>query len=257
MNKVLTKLGLISLAVIALLLFVSKSLPLNSLRYTSFPARAFADGNVQWTGQGTSNGSLDDVDCSQGSYLLWVFTVGGGTNTVTSATLMLGGSGSGSYSMTQNGNEWKATTGYFDLSTLTASVSYVGSLGNGNSNLVISHGCPNGTTPTPTPSGSSTPTPTPTPTPASTPTPTPTPGATNPPSNPGGPGDGRSDGLSSCPSCTQAPQGPTQAVLGASTGPAVLGLSTTSGEEGAMPLIQIFGAFLSAGLGLRFFKKNA
>jgi hypothetical protein len=116
-----------------------------------------------------------------------------------------------------------------------------------------------------------TPTPEPTVTPIITQTVTPTP--TQAPSNggnPGGPGDGksdgRSDGGSSCPSCTQAPQGqvlgastgPTQAVLGASTGPAVLGLSTTSGEESALPgLFQIFGALTSAGLGFAFFKKNA
>ena len=95
--------------------------------------------------------------------------------------------------------------------------------------------------------------------PTPTPTPTPTPAPTQAPSNPGGPGDGRSDGLSSCPSCTQAPQGSsaTQAVLGASTGPAVLGLSTTSGEESAMPLIQLLGALFSAGVGFKFFKKNA
>jgi hypothetical protein len=56
-----------------------------------------------------------------------------------------------------------------------------------------------------------------------TPTPTPPPGN---PGNPGGPGDGlsdgRSDGLSSCPSCTQAPK---TNVLGAQTGQ-VLGATT-------------------------------
>jgi len=83
---------------------------------------------------------------------------------------------------------------------------------------------------------------------------------TTAPSNPGGSGgsgvsDGRSDGLSSCPSCTQAPQGQ---VLGASVGPQVLGLSYTSGEESVLPqLLQIFGALTSAGFGLIFLKKNA
>lgn len=111
--------------------------------------------------------------------------------------------------------------------------------------------CP---TPTPTPTTEVSPTPTSTPTETVTPTPTNTPS-----SNPGGPGDGRSDGrsdgLSSCPSCTQAPQGQ---VLGASTGPAVLGLSTTSGEENyLLQFAQLFGALTSAGLGFTFFKKNA
>jgi hypothetical protein len=91
---------------------------------------------------------------------------------------------------------------------------------------------------------------------SSTPTPTPT----QTPSNPGGPGDGksdgRSDGRSSCPECTQAPA--TAAVLGASTGPAVLGLSTTSGEESVMlQLVQLFGALVSGAAGFTFFKKNA
>jgi len=91
-------------------------------------------------------------------------------------------------------------------------------------------------------------------TPTVTPTPTPT------PTNPGGPGDGlsdgRSDGGSSCPECTKAPQGQ---VLGASTGPmkAVLGLSTTSGEESALPLLQFLGALTSGLVGFKFFKKNA
>lgn len=91
--------------------------------------------------------------------------------------------------------------------------------------------------------------------------PTPTPEVTPAPQvNTGGPGDGmsdgRSDGLSSCPSCTQAPKTQGQ-VLGASTGPQVLGLSTTSGEENALPqLIQILGALTSAGLGFVFLKKN-
>lgn len=84
-------------------------------------------------------------------------------------------------------------------------------------------------------------------------TPTVTPEPTTPPA---GHGDGLSDGGSSCPSCTQAPSSGTQAVLGASTGPAVLGLSTTSGEENYLAIFaQLFGALTSAGLGFKFFKK--
>lgn len=79
-----------------------------------------------------------------------------------------------------------------------------------------------------------------------TPTPTQTP-------NVGGPGDGRSDGLG-CGShdCSQGQ------VLGASTGPAVLGLSTTSsGGNGLLGFVQLFGALALSFSGFSFFKKNA
>lgn len=88
-------------------------------------------------------------------------------------------------------------------------------------------------------------TPTPTVTPAA-PTATPTPGSNN------GGGDGRSDGLSSCPSCTQAPQGHIQAVLGASTM-----ASTGTFEENTMNLLAAMGIILmsvSAGYA-KIFKK--
>ena len=104
---------------------------------------------------------------------------------------------------------------------------------------------------TPTPTETPTPTLTPTPTPTEEVTPTPTPTQTP---NVGGPGDERSDGLG-CAShdCSNQPQGQ---VLGASTGPAVLGLSTTSGEESALPLVQLFAAFTSSVVGFKFLKKN-
>jgi len=38
---------------------------------------------------------------------------------------------------------------------------------------------------------------------------------------------------------------------------AVLGLSTTSGEESALPLFQFFGALTSGLVGFKFLKKNA
>lgn len=82
-------------------------------------------------------------------------------------------------------------------------------------------------------------------------TPTPTSGQTPP----GGPGDGLSDGGSSCPDCTK-PHNTTQSVLGASTGPQVLGLSTTSGEENAvLPLVQLFAALTSGMFGFKLLKK--
>ncbi len=71
--------------------------------------------------------------------------------------------------------------------------------------------------------------------------------------------DGRSDGGSSCPECTQASGIGGGQVLGASTGPtkAVLGLSTTSGENELVKLAQIFGSFVLSMFGLAFYKKSA
>lgn len=92
-------------------------------------------------------------------------------------------------------------------------------------------------------------------------TPTPTPVASTTPSNPGGPGDGRSDnqGCSAHDCSGNKPSSQGGQVLGASTGPtkAVLGLSATSGEESAMPLLQLFGALTSGLVGFKLFKKNA
>ncbi len=126
----------------------------------------------------------------------------------------------------------------------------------------------NCTTPTATPTPTVTPTPTPSPTidpcannACATPTPTATPAPTASPStNTGGPGDGLGCGSHDCSGNVVgggATPPTTQAVLGASTGPQVLGLSTTSGEENVLPqLIQILGALTSGGLGLFFFKKK-
>lgn len=119
---------------------------------------------------------------------------------------------------------------------------------------------PNASCITPTPTPTITPTPTATPTPAPVnPTATPTPTTTQS-NNPGG-SDGKSDGLgcanhdcSNHPTSSSSSQGQ---VLGASTGPQVLGLSATSGGENyLLQIIQLIGAFASGGLGLIFFKKN-
>jgi hypothetical protein len=108
-----------------------------------------------WGGQGATNGSLDNAECDAANdpnganqpYLLWIFTEGGGS--VSSATLTLGGSGSGNYVGTAYGKEFHFVTPYFtpDTSTLTASVTFVGSIG--NAQLVISHGCAGATDTTP------------------------------------------------------------------------------------------------------------
>lgn len=203
-------------------------------------------GTVSWTGNGVSNGQFDDKDCddSNTAYIYWVFTLGG-TNTVTAATLNLGGSGTGSYPMSKTGNNWKATTSYYDLSTLTAYVAYTGSLGSGTANLTISHGCP-GTNPSPTatpttiPTVTSAPTATPTQSPTATPTTVPTatvtpvdPTATPTPIRNGG-GSNGGDGLGcathDC-SGNQVGGGSSTAVLGAST-QSVLGASTMAETGG-------------------------
>ena len=83
---------------------------------------------------------------------------------------------------------------------------------------------------------------------------TPTPVTTNT----GGPGDGRSDNLG-CGShdCSNHPSTSGQ-VLGASTGPQVLGLSTTSGDSTTvLSLIQLAAAFGFISLGAGLFRKHA
>ena len=91
--------------------------------------------------------------------------------------------------------------------------------------------------------------------PASTPTPTPTPTQAPPiyssPYSPPG-----SDGLGCAThDCSGNPQG--GQVLGASTGPQVLGLSTTSGNDNSLPLTQLFAALALSLTGFTFLKKNA
>jgi hypothetical protein len=113
---------------------------------TTAPAQCVdAPGQLCWTNQGSD--SLLDCSDNQSPFIHWVFTPGGGDNTISKATLIASGTVSGSFEMSQNGNgSWAVDTPYSgsgppDSSTLTAYVQYTGSLGQGNSNLVISHGC--------------------------------------------------------------------------------------------------------------------
>ena len=80
-----------------------------------------------------------DPNGLNGAYLLWIFTTGG--NSISGgATLTLGGTGSGSYAGTAMGKEFHFVTPYFTPGpSLTAVVSYGGSLG--NAHVTISHGC--------------------------------------------------------------------------------------------------------------------
>lgn len=101
-------------------------------------ALASGDGSVSWTGQGTDTVTA----CAYNQpHLHWVFKVEDSANTVSAVTLTLGGSGSGSYTMSQNGSNWSADTGFYDLASLTAVATYTGQLGTGSATLVISSGC--------------------------------------------------------------------------------------------------------------------
>jgi hypothetical protein len=107
---------------------------------------ALADGQVNWDGsQGLTNGvpthTQCDADNAPGT-VTFILTLGG-SNTVTSATLNLGGSGSGTVTNTPTGNEVHLQIAFSgDFSTLTAYATYVGTLGGGEVNLTISHYCP-------------------------------------------------------------------------------------------------------------------
>jgi len=122
-----------------------------------------ADGTVNWTGKGAD--SVKACKTGQTPYLHWIFTTGG-NDSVTAATLTVSGDASGSGAMTQHGQgSWTRTTAYSGTgqpttSTVSAHVTFTGSLGKGNANLVISDGCfgsggqGGGPTPTPTPTPS-------------------------------------------------------------------------------------------------------
>lgn len=106
-----------------------------------------ANGTVNWTGQGSD--SVKACASGQTPFLHWIFTTGGNSS-VTAATLTVSGTASGSGAMTQNGSSGKGSwskytaysgTGQPTTSTVSAHVTYTGSLGNGNANLVISSGC--------------------------------------------------------------------------------------------------------------------
>ena len=109
---------------------------------------------ITWTGQGTTNGSVDTVQCDSNNtgYLVWILTVDGGSiqSDSTTPVLHLGGTGSGDYYTSNPSDNSSAhfVTPYFDPSGLTASADMnVLTTGKGSWNLVISHGCPGGPPP--------------------------------------------------------------------------------------------------------------
>jgi hypothetical protein len=134
MEGVMQRPGLAILSVAGLML---------GLAFMASTSAVRADGTIPWEGQGVTGGELNSVQCDSENtpYLLWVFTLGGGDNTVTSATLTINGTDVYGPN-TPSGGNIKFLTDFYDLDTLTASVSYVGELGSGTANLVISHGCP-------------------------------------------------------------------------------------------------------------------
>jgi len=105
-------------------------------------------GTVTWTGNGTTDGQLDTVQCDTNNtpYLYWVLSP---ANNISAAELWINGVDQGAMApATDNGNAaYKLQTGWFDLSTLSASaaITTTGATGNGLK-LKISHGC-SGTAP--------------------------------------------------------------------------------------------------------------
>jgi hypothetical protein len=132
-SKRLTVAGLIAVSAATLLMML----------WAIFPTAAFA--TVPWTGNGVTNGELNNelCDASNTPYLFWVFTgsPGPGLNDV---TLTVNGQ---TFDMDQAGggkSAWQGTTPFFPLGSITASVDGV------NGTLTISHGCPGETTTTET-----------------------------------------------------------------------------------------------------------
>jgi hypothetical protein len=131
-----------------------------------------------WTGQGTTGGKLDTVQCSGDTAapgtMLWIFTNDGGT---VSGKPVLTINGPTFNDGTQFGNEWHFLTTWFAPNTTdtTASVSFdTATTGNGDWVLTISHGWPPAAaTPAPAPTGTPTASPTTAPAPGASPTPSP------------------------------------------------------------------------------------
>jgi hypothetical protein len=117
-------------------------------------------------------------------------------------------------------------------------------LDNGDFLIDATHPCPPQSQVTPTPTVTQG-----TPTPTSTPTPTTDPGGS---ASIGGQGDGKSDGLSSCPDCTKAHNNnnPSQVVLGAST------MAGTGTFETTMMNIMLGFGMLFLGVGSKLYAQS-
>jgi hypothetical protein len=114
-----------------------------TMAWVIFPTAALA--TVPWTGNGVTNGQLNNVICDANNTpnLFWVFT-GSPAAGLNDVTLTVNGQ---TFDMDQAGganSAWQATTPFFPLGSITASVDGV------NGTLTISHGCPGETTTTTT-----------------------------------------------------------------------------------------------------------
>jgi hypothetical protein len=133
-SKRLTGAGLIAVTAATLLM----------MGWAIFPTAAFA--TVPWTGNGVTNGELNNEQCDAQStpYLFWVFTGSPGQG-LTGVTLTVNGQ---TFDMDQAGggnSAWQVQTPFFPLNAITASVDGV------DGTLAISHGCSGETTTTPPP----------------------------------------------------------------------------------------------------------
>jgi len=103
---------------------------------------------ITWTGQGSNAQNCELIGTSaERTEAGWIHWILSGAKGVTGAELVLGGSGSGTYSSTKSKSVVEFFTPYFDLDTLTAVVNYSGSLKK-NSQFVISDYCPGESGPT-------------------------------------------------------------------------------------------------------------
>jgi hypothetical protein len=113
---------------------------------------AWANTSVTWTGQGTTDGQLNTLQCSGDTAdpgtLLWIFTFGqpNATNPITDQNTTLTINGTDVYQGTQNGNEIHFITDWYTLDpSVTVAIAFsTGDVGRGNPQLTISHGCPPG-----------------------------------------------------------------------------------------------------------------
>jgi len=129
-SRRLTGAGLIAVTAATLLMVV----------WAIFPTAAFA--TVPWEGNGVVDGKfkLERCDDLNTPYIFWVFT---GDPAPGESVVHLTVNNGAPINMVQQGQgSWHATSPFFDLSTLTASVDGV------DGTLTISHGCPGETTTT-------------------------------------------------------------------------------------------------------------
>jgi hypothetical protein len=162
-SRRLTAAGLIAVTAATLLM----------MAWAIFPTAAFA--TVPWTGNGVTNGQLNNVVCDAQNTpsLFWVFTGSPGAG-LSDVTLTVNGQ---TFDMDQAGggnSAWQVQTPFFNLNSIVASVDGVGG------NLTLSHGCPGTTTTTTTTTTPTTTTTTTTPTTTTT-TPTTTTSTTTTP----------------------------------------------------------------------------